>query len=366
MMTRRNLVDSLILTAGLDACCADRITDRFSAQQYCIVPRSKVSNLPQIIRNKKPDLVILGAHDQSIEKHLALIRKIKFLDRRIPIILINSESSEVRAIAAFRAGVKDYFSKPISYRQLCKSIDRLLDIKDNRSIVSERRSGGNAPLMIGESKVMKGIKAYLARVATTNSTVMISGETGTGKELAAAMVHYNSQRSRGPFVCVNCAALPADLVESELFGHKKGAFTGAFGTKKGKLELASGGTLFLDEIGDMNPFSQAKILRCVENQKVYPLGAHEAVPIDVRIVSATNQDPEMLIEDGKFRPDLYYRLNVARVQLPPLRERKEDIPQLISNPADVKQLYENIKVSMEAYEKRYGSIYKDNTKEDHQ
>lgn len=324
-------MDSLILTAGLDTCCADRITARFCSQQYCAVQRSRASDLPKIIRSKKPDLVILGARDQSIEKQLALIQKIKFMDRHLPIILINHASSEKLAVAAFRAGVKDYFSKPLSYSQLCKRINQLLDIKDSRSIVTGHRSSSKPPAMIGESKVIKEIKIYLARVATTDSTVMITGETGTGKELAAAMIHHNSRRSRGPFVCVNCAALPENLVESELFGHKKGAFTGAFGTKKGKFELASGGTLFLDEIGEMHPFSQAKILRSIENQKVYPLGAHEAVPIDVRIISATNQDPERLIKDCKFRPDLYYRLNVARVQLPPLRERKEDIPHLISN-----------------------------------
>lgn len=327
-------MDSLILTAGVDSSCADRITTCISTQPHCVVRRSKPNHLPQMIQSTKPDLVILGAHQRSIEKQIALIRDIKSMDRRLPIILINGVSSEDCAIAALRAGVKDYFRKPIPYGQLCESISRFLGPRGRPVVTRRGPSGGDAPLMICESEVMKAIKTYLMRVAAADSTVMITGETGTGKELAATMIHRNSHRSQGPFVCVNCAAIPENLVESELFGHNKGAFTGALATKKGKFELASGGTLFLDEIGDMSPFSQAKILRSIENRKIYPLGAHEPVPVDVRIISATNQDPEILIRDGKFRSDLYYRLNVARIQLPPLRDRKEDIHQLISTGID--------------------------------
>ena len=169
------------------------------------------------------------------------------------------------------------------------------------------------------------------KVATTNSTVLITGETGTGKELAAELIHQNSSRHKEPFVCINCAALPESLVESEMFGYERGAFTGAVALKQGKFELAEGGTVFLDEIGDMSPYAQMKILRTTEKKEICRLGGKGAIPIDVRIVGATNRDLEQLIEKGNFRKDLYYRLNVARVHLPPLRLRKEDIPSLLKH-----------------------------------
>jgi len=185
--------------------------------------------------------------------------------------------------------------------------------------------------MIGDGAAMREIKAYLMNVATTDSTVLITGETGTGKELAAELIHRNSPRHQGPFVCINCAALPESLVESEMFGYERGAFTGAVASKRGKFELAEGGTVFLDEIGDMSPYAQMKILRTTEKKEVYRLGGKGATPINVRIVGATNRDPEQLIEQGNFRKDFYYRLNVARVHLPPLRLRKEDIPSLLKH-----------------------------------
>ncbi len=167
---------------------------------------------------------------------------------------------------------------------------------------------------------------YLHKIAPTDSTVLVTGETGTGKELVAELIHCNSPRATQPFVCVNCAALPGNLVESELFGFDRGAFTGAVTDKKGKFELADGGTVLLDEIGDMNLNAQAKILRSIEQKEVYPLGGKKAVPLDVRVIAATHQDLEQLFSAGKFREDLYYRLNVVPIHLPSLRERKEDIP----------------------------------------
>jgi transcriptional regulator with PAS, ATPase and Fis domain len=177
---------------------------------------------------------------------------------------------------------------------------------------------------------MQRTAAYLIRVASTASTVLITGETGTGKELAAQLVHRHSRRHGKPFVSVNCAALPENLVESELFGYERGAFTGAHTAKKGKFELAHGGTVLLDEIGDMNPYAQAKILTAIESKIIYPLGGKRSIPVDMRILAATNQDPENLIREGKFREDLYYRLNIARVHMPPLRLRRNDIPELVS------------------------------------
>jgi transcriptional regulator with PAS, ATPase and Fis domain len=185
--------------------------------------------------------------------------------------------------------------------------------------------------MIGESRSMQEISFFLSRVAATDSTVLITGETGTGKELVASLIHEKSRRREKPFVCVNCAAMPDTLVESEMFGHERGAFTGAVSARLGKFEVASGGTVFLDEISDMTPFAQAKMLRTIESKEIYRLGGRKVIPLDVRVTAATNRDPEVLVTEGKFREDLYYRLNIARIHLPPLRERKEDIQGLIAN-----------------------------------
>ena len=188
-----------------------------------------------------------------------------------------------------------------------------------------------AQRMIGVSLSMQETKAYIGRVALTDSNVLITGETGTGKELVADLIHRNSPRHEKPFVCINCAAIPDSLLESELFGYERGAFTGANSSYEGKLRLAHGGTVFFDEIGDMSPYAQAKILRVVESREIQRLGAKKSIPVDVRIMAATNQDLERLTSEDKFRKDLYFRLNVARVQLPPLRDRKEDLLPLFNH-----------------------------------
>ncbi len=185
--------------------------------------------------------------------------------------------------------------------------------------------------MVGTSAPMREIKTYIGKVAATDSHVLITGETGTGKELVAEIIHRNSPRASRPFVWINCAAIPDNLLESELFGYERGAFTGAHARKEGQLKLADGGTAFLDEIGDMSPYAQAKILRAIENKAVYRLGGKRSVPLDVRVIAATNQNLEQLVAAEKFRKDLYFRLNVARIHLPPLRERKEDIMPLCAH-----------------------------------
>lgn len=182
--------------------------------------------------------------------------------------------------------------------------------------------------LIGHSGVMERVKDYIARAASTESNVLITGETGTGKELAAELLHRRSARQAKPMISFNCAALPDNLLEGELFGYERGAFTGATSSYPGKLALADGGTVFLDEVGEMTPYAQVKMLRALESREVFRLGAKASVPIDVRIVAATNQDLERLIDERKFRSDFYYRLNVVRVHMPPLRDRKEDLPLL--------------------------------------
>jgi DNA-binding NtrC family response regulator len=275
---------------------------------------------------RKPDLVIICSSGDNSRDGLKTVVQIRRQDREVPLFLITRNSSEARVVAALRAGVTDYFKWPVSYEDLIASINR--NLSDHKRSLQE--TDIDEP-MIGDGAAMREIKAYLMNVATTDSTVLITGETGTGKELAAELIHRNSPRHQGPFVCINCAALPESLVESEMFGYERGAFTGAVASKRGKFELAEGGTVFLDEIGDMSPYAQMKILRTTEKKEVYRLGGKGATPINVRIVGATNRDPEQLIEQGNFRKDFYYRLNVARVHLPPLRLRKEDIPSLLKH-----------------------------------
>jgi transcriptional regulator with PAS, ATPase and Fis domain len=184
--------------------------------------------------------------------------------------------------------------------------------------------------IIGTSDAMVRLRAFVAKLARSDTSVLITGETGTGKERVAECLHRASARAHRPMVAINCAAVPDSLLESELFGYERGAFTGAHAAYPGKLRLAGGGTVFLDEIGDMTPYGQAKLLRVLECREIFPLGGSRLVPVDVRFVTATNQDLEMQVAHGKFRKDLYYRLNVAQVALPPLRERKEDIPALLA------------------------------------
>ena len=273
----------------------------------------------------KPDLVIIGSSRNSTWDGLKVAEQIRQMDRKVPLILITRHSSEAWVIAALRAGVSDYFKIPFSHEDLVAIV--------NQTLSDYKTSPPEAYLdttMIGDSSPMREIKAYLLRVATTDCTVLITGNTGTGKELAAEMIHRNSPRQRRPFVCINCAALPESLLESELFGYERGAFTGAYSSYTGKLNLADRGTVFFDEIGDMAPSAQAKILRAIEGKEVYRLGGKKGICMDVRVIAATNQDPEQLVADGRFREDLYYRLNVARVHLPALRDRKEEIPPLLA------------------------------------
>jgi DNA-binding NtrC family response regulator len=284
--------------------------------------------------SKKPDLIIIGSSRRSTRDELKVVEQIRHKDRKIPLILVTRHSSEARIIASFRAGINDYFKTPLVSEELVKSIrGKLLDTPQQSSTRDRKivPDFGVPQIMIGDSPQMRGIKAYLIKVAATDSTLLVAGETGTGKELAAEFVHMRSRRHNKPFVCVNCAALPENLIESEMFGYERGAFTGAIASQRGKFELARGGTLFLDEIGDLSSHGQAKILGALERKRVYPLGARKPIPLDVRIIAATNQNPERLVAEQNFREDLYFRLNVARVDLPPLRERKEEIPSLLEH-----------------------------------
>ena len=259
------------------------------------------------------------------------VAELRRVSPSVPIMLLARMGSEQLAIEALRLGVVDYLSSPWSHEALFEAAQRCLSNKA-APVGNPEHAGPQQPAssrMLGANPNISRLKTYLARVARTDSTVLITGETGTGKELAAEFIHENSPRRSKPFVCINCAAIPDPLLESELFGHTKGAFTGAEGLRDGLLAAADGGTIFLDEIGDMSLFAQAKILRVLETKEVHQLGGTRRVRLNVRFVAATNRDLEAMTSTGAFRKDLYFRLNVVPVQLPPLRERRDDIPLLV-------------------------------------
>src|SRR3954462_1696525 len=250
-------------------------------------------------------------------------------------ILLTGEKATNAAVEAIKAGAYDYVTKPINPEELSLLIKRAIEAmqKDKELDSLRRRLDQKFGLdqIVGQSKQMKDVFAKIQRAAPVDSTVLILGESGTGKELVAQALHHNSPRKKGPFVAVNCAAVPATLVESELFGHVRGAFTGATDRRLGRFEQADGGTLFIDEIGDFELGLQAKLLRVLETLTLTPVGGHEDRKVDVRVVTATSRDLRKMVEQGTFREDLYYRLNVVGINLPPLRERPDDIPLLVDH-----------------------------------
>jgi DNA-binding NtrC family response regulator len=281
----------------------------------------------------RADLVVTAATPEGEAAALERVERVRRLEPTLPIIFVAARSSEELVVAALRAGVTDYLRWPFAPPALAASLERCLGpapvAPGAVDAAGARDDDPDATRLIGASRRMREIRAYLAQVATTDANVLITGETGTGKELAAELIHARSARASRPFVSINCAALPEGLLESELFGYERGAFTGAHARRQGKLELAGGGTVFFDEIGDMSPHAQAKILRAIESRAVHRLGGNGGTALDIRVIAATNRDLERAVSEGNFRQDLYFRLNVARVHLPPLRERPGDLPALI-------------------------------------
>ncbi len=262
---------------------------------------------------------------------LSLIEWIRSEGFRMPIIMVSAHGEISDAVSALKQGAQDYIVKPFDPEELVIRLKKLVDAQNLRNMVeSESRSTtvDDKQIFVGESPSIRKIKDLITRIADTNSTVLITGESGTGKEVVARDIHASSPMKDGPFVAINIGGVPENLLESELFGYEKGAFTGAASRKTGMFELASGGTLFLDEIGDMPLSLQVKILRVLQDKRITRLGGTDPMPINARIIAATNKDVEYLVREGKFREDLFYRLNVVRITIPPLRERREDIPLL--------------------------------------
>ncbi len=297
-------------------------------QGYEVVTAGSGEDALRLVREEQPDLVLLDIQLPGISG-IDVLEKIKDHDEDIIVIMVTANSGLENAVNAMRLGAYDYISKPFNLDELSIVVRKALEASDLKQEVvrlrSETKKNG-PPNIIGESRQIKYLMEVLDKVARSEaSTVLVQGESGTGKELVAKWIHYSSNRAEKPFIAINCAAVPATLLESELFGHEKGAFTDAKATKKGLFELADGGTVFLDEIGDMEMGMQAKLLRFLEDRSFRRIGGGRVFTVDVRIISATNKDLQKSIEEKTFRNDLYYRLQVIPIFLPSLRERKEDI-----------------------------------------
>ena len=264
-----------------------------------------------------------------------VLRHIKETDPSVPVIMVTAYASADTAVEALRLGAYDYLTKPFKLEELKANIRNALEKvrlkRENETLKRELKKSQGLDSMLGGSRVMLELFEHIKSVATTNSTVLITGESGTGKELAAKAIHVRSPRAGEPFVSINCGAVPETLLESELFGHLKGSFTGATANHKGLFEVAHRGTILLDEIAEMSPTMQVKFLRVLQEKKIRRIGSTEELEVDVRILAATNKDLERGVQDRSFREDLYYRLNVIPIHMPPLRERREDVPILASH-----------------------------------
>ncbi|MCI0410773.1 MAG: sigma-54 dependent transcriptional regulator, partial [Acidobacteria bacterium] len=302
---------------------------------FVSLPASDCERALRIQARSAPDLAILDYKLARDGSGLELARLMRRQDSNFPVILITAFGTEDLAIEALREGIDEYLRKPFLLDDLLGSIQRLLPPQAVGPGQTPVRPPEDAPnlvdgeRLVGDSAGLCDIKRSIKKLGRGDSSVLILGETGTGKELVAELIHKNSQRAARAFVCLNCAAIPDTLVESELFGHERGAFTGAYAGQIGRLMLAEGGTLLLDEVGDMSLPAQAKVLRVLDGKPIQRVGGRRDTPLDVRVIAATNQNLEESMASGKFRRDLYFRLNVSQIVLPPLRERKEDIPLLV-------------------------------------
>ena len=303
-------------------------------------------------REHKPDLVLTDIK-MPVMDGLKLLSEIKRLSPHALVVLVTAHGSIETAIKAMKTGAFDYICKPFEKDELLINIKKALDyqnlVKENLHLREELLSTFRFENIVAGSEAMSKVFKMIRRVSQTDSSVLLQGESGSGKELIARAIHYSSPRQNHPFVAVNCAAIPETLIESEFFGHVKGAFTGALNERTGKFEQANHGTIFLDEIGDMRMDLQSKLLRVLQEHEIEKVGGAKPIPVDVRVIAATNNDLKKMVDENNFREDLYYRLNVVPIRLPALRERKDDIPLLIQH--FLRELGGgHIKISSEVYD----------------
>lgn len=289
------------------------------------------SRAVELAKEKPFDLILMDVR-MAVMGGIEALKEIKSYNPSIPIIIMTAYSNVESAVEAIKAGAYDYLTKPLDFDMLRLTMERALEhvsLKAENQELKERLVSSFDPgNIVGRSEAIRRLMDMVAMIAPSEATVLINGESGTGKELIAKSIHFNSSRKNGPLVTVNCAALSETLLESELFGHEKGAFTGADKRREGRFMHANNGTIFLDEIGEISPAMQVKLLRAIQSREIQRVGNDQTIQVDVRIVAATNRDLKAEVEAGNFRQDLYYRLNVMAVVVPPLRDRREDIPLL--------------------------------------
>jgi two-component system response regulator HydG len=321
----------VILVADDDPALRDAVARTLSRAGYEVVPAADGTAALEIVRRRPVQVLLADLRMPGLDG-LELLRAAKTIAPEVEVILITGHGGIEDAVAAMKEGAYDFLTKPFKRAALQKAVEKALEkqhlLQQNRALRRQLEDVMLQGAIIGTAPAMRRVLDLVAQVAPSNATVLILGESGTGKELIADALHRGSARREGPCIKVNCAALPETLLESELFGHEKGAFTGAAARKEGRFELAHGGTLFLDEIGDLSPATQAKLLRVLQDGTFERLGGTKTLKVDVRIVTATNKDLEGEVKAGRFREDLFYRLNVISIVVPPLRDRREDIPLL--------------------------------------
>ena len=284
---------------------------------------------------KTPVNIIIADYDYSDIKGPALLKKIKRIRPHIELIFLSEKASLSKAIETLQEGAYDFYEFPVNTRLILAVIEKAIEKQtlsiEKTALEQKVREMFDPGKIIGRSRAMQHVLAVVSSISAKNVNILLTGETGSGKEMIANAIHYNSQRTSKPFIGVNCAALSEGVLESELFGHEKGSFTGAVSRRLGRFELADGGTIFLDEVGDLPPGIQVKLLRVLQEKSFERVGGNDKVKVDVRVIAATHRNLKQLIDEGKFREDLFYRLNVVNIKLPPLRNRKDDIPRLVSS-----------------------------------
>lgn len=306
------------------------ITETLAAPDVRVLPASSALAGIEAVRLHRPDAVLLDVRLPDMSG-LEAFRRIRAIDPRLPVVIMTAFTTTETAIEAIKQGAFEYLVKPVDYSRLQDVVDRAIEVsRMNRvpALLPTEVADSDSDRIIGNATAMQDVYKAIGRAASHDTTVLIVGESGTGKELVARAIYQHGPRRDHPFLAINCAALPEALLESELFGHERGAFTGAERQRIGKFEQCHQGTILLDEIGDMTGATQAKALRLLQDQRFERVGGNESVTTDVRIIAATNQDLDALIASGRFRSDLYYRLNGFTIRLPPLRDRKDDIPLL--------------------------------------
>ena len=322
----------LVVDDDLEMCAL--LSDVLREEKFSVLTITESLEAFKILKREDFDIIVTDLQMKGL-KGLDLLEEAKRVAPQSPVIIITAFGTIESAIQAMKMGAYDYITKPFQIDEIVLTVKKALENRLLRREVvrlkKEVESRYHFHNLIGRSPSMQKIYDLIERISDSTSNVLITGESGTGKELVAKAIHYNGIRKEGPFIAINCAAIPETLLESELFGYKKGAFTDARVDKKGLMVEATGGTLFLDEVTEMSQMIQAKMLRVIEDREIRPLGDTSSYPIDVRIISASNRDMKDSIQQGRFREDLYYRLKVIDIELPPLRERREDIPFLVEH-----------------------------------